>query len=303
MIEVVLVVLLARLHQDEGRTRVAGGKEADLARGVARGGDEDELLAARPLDGEPEHLVLLLEDHLVLRRPEEVPEELVRALGLRVLGDVEERLPVAGPDEAVDAGDALGKRGASLQILHVQVELAKAGLVGRVGQERAVVAGNPAAQPEELLAGGKLVEVEDHQLGRVGGRGPAAEDGVLLPLLGARVIGEPVALERHVLIGLLDAREHLAVERLAPRLLRRRHRLGVGVLGAQVLLDLGRALVAQPEVVVDALVAVDGDVLRLLARDRRPEGRGVRGRLRWRGDAGDGGEDQQQASGGHGARR
>ncbi len=269
VVDVVLVVLLARLDDDQVGVRIAGAEEAHLAGSVALGGDEDEVPAPRTFNRQVEHLVLLLEGGIVFGRAEPVAPELVGPLGLRVLGHVEERLAVAGPGEAVDARDVLGAESAAAQVLQVQVVLPEARLVGGVGEERAVVARRPAAQGEELLALGHLVELEQHLLGRLERAGLAAEDGVLLSLLGARVIEEAADAEGDVDVGLLHAREHLRVELVLQRRRGTHHRVGVGGLGAQVRLHLRRAFLAQPEIVVDALVAVDGDVLRLPRRDGR----------------------------------
>jgi hypothetical protein len=151
----------------------------------------------------------------------------------------------------------------------VQVVLAEAGLVGRVGEEVAVVAHLPAAEGEELLALRQHVLVQQDLLGRLEGTFAAAEDRVLLPLLGARVVPVAILEERRCRVRLLDPREHFLVERLLQRLGRFHHRVRVGRFRAQVLLHLGGALVPQPEVVVREGVPVELHRVRHLARDGR----------------------------------
>ena len=89
----------------------------------------------------------------------------------------------------------------------------------------------------------------------------AAEDGVLLALLGARVIEIIVALGRHAEIGLLDPSEHLRIELGLKHDGVEGHRFGVAILVLEVLNGRGIVSIAKPEVVVDACVAVDGDWL------------------------------------------
>src|SRR6266542_5101539 len=98
-----------------------------------------------------------------------------------------------------------------------------------------------------------------------------AEYRVLFSLLGARVI-EVIALAiGHVLVGLLDAREHLFVERLLETGGRLHHRVGVIGLGLEVGQDVfvGLRLVGHPGVIVRDRVAVDLRGLRSLPGGRR----------------------------------
>ena len=94
-----------------------------------------------------------------------------------------------------------------------------------------------------------------------------AHDLVLLALFRARVIEVVADAHRDAEVGLLDAAEHLLVERLLQRLRRLHDRFGVGVLGLQVLDDLGVLLLSQPEVVVGQRVAVNPGGVRLPGRD------------------------------------
>src|SRR5207253_6189950 len=157
------------------------------------------------------------------------------------------------------------------EILHVERVLAGAGDVDRVGQAVAVVADRVRAEREERVPEGEDVQVERHLLGRVYMSGPPAEDGVLLALLGPRIVEVAAPPVGDGLVVLLDAAEHLPVERLLERRGGLEARVGVGVLGLEVGDDLGVVLLAEPEVVVLAPVAVDDVDLRDFPGDGRPE--------------------------------
>jgi hypothetical protein len=109
----------------------------------------------------------------------------------------------------------------------------------------------------ERLPLGQAVELERDLLLRLEGALPAAVDGVLLPLLGARVVVEIAPAVGNVLVRLLDPAEHLPVERLLEGLRVLHHRVGVGVLGLEVRPDVRVLFLAQPVVVVDEALAVD----------------------------------------------
>ncbi len=123
-----------------------------------------------------------------------------------------------------------------------------------------------AADGEVLGAGGLDVLIEQDLLLLAGLArrwelvvpvgGPAAVDGVALPLLGPRVVPPGAAAGRDRHVGLLDARLHLFEQAVAEAGQWLRLGLGEGVLGLQVGQDLGVLAVAQPEPGVLALVAV-----------------------------------------------
>ena len=98
--------------------------------------------------------------------------------------------------------------------------------------------------------------------GAPGARLASAQDGVVFALLGARVIVVLALTIGHVHVGLLDARQHLRIERFLKRRGGRHDRPGVGVLALQVRAHPGVVLVSQPMVVVHALPAVDGGLVR-----------------------------------------
>ena len=183
--------------------------------------------------------------------------EPVRALG-RVLRDVEERPVVGGPRDRHDLLDVIGQERAGAQILDRQRVLPEPGEIGRIGEEVAVVAHHRHAEGEERMARRERIEIERHLFGRVHASRLAAEDGVLLALLRARVIEVVAAAVRDGLVVLLDARQHLRVERVDERRRGLHDRLGVGVLRAEVRHHLGVVLPAKPEIVVRAPITVHG---------------------------------------------
>ena len=267
---------LSRLDQLELRVRVARVEETDLGRRVARGGDDQEIAAPRALDPEVEALVLLLVDELVLRRigPEDVLVELVRALRLCVLGHVEDRLVVGREGDRVDPLGAIREIGTGAKVLHVERELAEARGVEPVGVQVAVVGDVDVADADERLGLRDLVRVDQDHLGRAGARLLSAADGVLLPLLRARVILPPVEGGGRRRVGLLQARDGFVVDLPRERREARGHRVRVRVLRLEIGDDLGGPLVAQPGVVVLEGLAVDRRLVRVSARDRRGDGRG-----------------------------
>ena len=108
------------------------------------------------------------------------------------------------------------------------------------------------------MARRERIEIEGHLFGRVHASRLAAEDGVLLALLRARVIEVVAAAVRDGLVVLLDARQHLRVERVDERRRGLHDRFGVGVLRAEVRHHLGIVLPAKPEIVVRAPITVHG---------------------------------------------
>jgi len=97
-------------------------------------------------------VVLLLVDQVVLgARTDHVPPELVRPLLLLVLHHIEEDLAVAGPCDRVTRAIFSGPSEPLRQVADVQVVLAEARLVRRVGELGPVVADLPTARPRNFL--------------------------------------------------------------------------------------------------------------------------------------------------------
>ncbi len=183
-----------------------------------------------------------------------VAVDAIRPLG-RIVDGVEQRLVVRGPGQGAGLIHLEGQQRAVLEVLQVQRVVAEAGHVGRVGEVAPVVGDHERAQREELQPLREDVLVEDDLLRTVGSL-PAAEDRILLSLLGPRVVPVRAVPGGNREVGLLDAREHLLVERLLQGLRRLHHRVGVGVLRLQVGGDVRVGLLPQPEIVVQPLLAV-----------------------------------------------
>jgi len=159
-------------------------------------------------------------------------------------------------------------------VLHEQRVLAKAGVVERVGEPVGVVVDGISAEGEEGMAHGQGVEIEQDLLGLIRPGGLAAVDRILLALLRARVIEVIAATVGNGRVVFLDAAQDLPVERVLERFHRLHHGRRVRVLRFQVSGDTRIVLVAQPEVIVLAAVAVN---------DVEPGNLGLRaaGRARW----------------------
>jgi hypothetical protein len=269
VVGVVLVIGLARDHHHRVGFGLVGGDQACFIGRLAVGDEEDPVAAARALGVNVEELVLLVVEQRVFVRADDVAVEVVLALGV-VLGGVENRLVVGGPEQRAGALDGVGQHLAGGQVLDLQLVLAIAVVVGREEEELAVVADLKVADGHELLPLGELVDVEQDLLGRIHVPLAPRVDRVLLPLDRPRVIEVAVVLAiGNVDVGLLDAAEHLVVELFLQLLRRREHGVRVRVLGLEIGDGLGTLLVAQPAVVVGALVAVKSDRLRDLLRDGR----------------------------------
>src|ERR1700736_2659409 len=106
------------------------------------------------------------------------------------------------------------------------------------------------------MAFGELVVVK-HDLFSAGHAAfTAALCGILFTFLGPRVVIVFAAPGGDRQIRLLDAREHLGVEGVREWLDVFRHRIGVGVLGLEVVDRVGIGLLAKPVIVIDAGGAV-----------------------------------------------
>ncbi len=294
VVEVVLQPLAPRGEDPPAGLGGVGVEEAVLGRGLGAGGDDQEPVAAGPAHAHVEPAVLLGVDQLVvgLRGAQRVPPDLVGTPGV-VDGRVVEVGALAVPGGTPeDADDLVTQQLTGLQVLDPDRVALVAPDVGGVGQQPLVGAHRGPAQGEEVVALGELVEVEEQLLageGRLvgravlgrGGRGPvalvgdrdAAAGAVLLALEGTRVVPVPADPGGDRQVGLQRARLDLLEDRLPQVGEVRGALLGVGVLGLEVLLDLGGVLVTQPLVVVGAGQAVDLGGGGALVGDRRLHGR------------------------------
>ncbi len=287
VLHVVVHALAARRHHGELSRGVGGVEQPDLAGQHARAPDHDVALAAGQAHPDVEALVRLLEDHGVLGglRADPVPPDPVRPPGL-VHGRVEHGGAVQGPRAAgVGVRDLVRQRGPGGQVLDPQREPLVAGEVGGVGQPALVRAGAERAEAEELVADGQLVAVEQFLLPvqRLAVRGDrrdhlagphraAAVHRVLLALDRPRVVPPAALAHRDGQVALLGARLDLLEDLIAQRGQVGGERVGVLVLGPQVVDGVRVVLVGEPGVLVHHGVAVEGaragDLLGLGRLDR-----------------------------------
>ncbi len=268
----VLDALAAGEHDPGVGERVVRGDGEPFGGVGAVQADQHERRVPGRAGAEREASVGLLEDEHVSGRvvAQLVAPQLEGPLRL-VEADVEHEVGRGRPGQAVPrVGHGLGSGGdLGVERAEAQLVLLVAAAVGRVGQPAMVVADRRAADGEILGALGQRVLVEQDLLLLAGltGRGqlpaaaggPPAVDAVVLALLGARVVPPWSAAGRHRHVGLLDPGLHLLEEPAAQRGQRRRLPVGIGVLGLQVLQDLGILALAEPEPGVLAVVAVGRD--------------------------------------------
>ena len=256
VIDVVLVVLLPLEHRPPPASRICRRHVANLGAGERARRGEEPGAAARAPHVDAEELVGFFEDQVVAGVAQAVTPETVRPLR-RVLADVEQRTRPRRPRHRRDLLDTIGLQLARRQVLHEQRVLAKAGVVERVGEPVGVVVDGISAEGEEGMAHGQGVEIEQDLLGLIRPGGLAAVDRILLALLRARVIEVIAATVGNGRVVFLDAAQDLPVERVLERFHRLHHGRRVRVLRFQVSGDTRIVLVAQPEVIVLAAVAVN----------------------------------------------
>ena len=304
-LDVVFDPLAPRGDDAQRAGRVREVEEAMLTRRPRARHDDEPALVPRRGDAEPEALVGLGEDPDVradvgahLMAP-----HLVGSPGLVDPG-VEDVASVAGPDHPVaDVTHRVVEDLARRDVANPQGEPLVAAQVEGVGEAGAVVTHLARADGEELAVAGLDVAVEEdllpgrgrrrldparlgprrrlwplrrlsslRRLGQLGARLTRHDpdprpDRILLPLHGAPVVPPAAVGDGHAEIALLRACLDLLEEPRAQRLQRRGHRLGVGVLGAQVGQHLLVARVGQPRVDVVELVTVVPAQVRPLLRD------------------------------------
>ena len=256
MVERVLVLIFARGNDAECAGGVVRLENPRLAGGVAGRLDHDKFAVASAPGGNVEALVVfLVNQHFTGGLLNAIPPQPVLPLLLLVLHGVKQCPIIRGPHHGTNALHLIRKRLAGFEILDAQRVLAKARGVGGVGQPAPVVGNVGVADREKRVALRQLVSVEHNFFGRIG-VGPgrptalAAEDAVLQPLLGARVIPPIAVAVGNGDVGLLHVAQHLLVKLVAQAGQRRHHRIGIGIFGLQVRRHVGILFVAQPGVVV-----------------------------------------------------
>ena len=198
-----------------------------------------------------------------------MPKQLVAALGDGIFRDIENRSVVGGPGKTVHALDLFRHQFAGLQVLYLQRVLPVARVVGRVGQQIAVVAGLKRADRHELLSLGQFVHIEKNLFGRFEIAVLPAKDRILQTFFGARVVKIIAPAVRHIHVSLLYVAENFVVKLCLQRLGRLHHRVGVSILGFKMRDDRGICFFAQPEIIVHQPVAINLGDFRLLFSDRR----------------------------------
>ncbi len=274
VIDGVFDALLARRDQAKLARRVVGLQVVRLARVVVSEMQHQKTAGARAIDADEERFVGLLEDDRVrFAAAQDVSVQTVRPVRV-VQRRVEQRTAVGGPlDPGVGALDDVRQVFAADQIAHAdRVGLASVGVRGP-GQQAMVGADGDGSQAVVLVPVGFEVGVEKDFLctrTRAGQRA-AAEDPVLLPLLRPAVVREFAPAGRSRFVIFLDSRDHLLEQRLDVGLDRRRHRVGIGVLRAQVRehFFVFSRVVSQPVVGIGKLDAV----VRHAVRDAFCDGR------------------------------
>mmetsp|Transcript_53742 Transcript_53742/g.126652 ORF Transcript_53742/g.126652 Transcript_53742/m.126652 type:complete len:756 (-) Transcript_53742:2622-4889(-) len=284
--DVVFLAGAARQHLSPGAVGAVGRQHAPVLGVLGDGAQHQRAAIQRLGHHQVEELVrFFVHQHVRPRTAGLMAPELVGAPGL-VVPDVEQRATVCRPDEAVrmrGGGDHAVL--AAGDVAEVELEIARAGGVHAVGQQAVVRADGQAIQIDELARLGQLVHVHQQLLGRLRvvmavrpGRGPTEEHRVLLAFQRAGGIPIGATALRHALVALLDAALHLLEEFVYRRLVGLEPGVGMGRFGLQMGLHLGVVLLAQPEVVVDAAVAMHAHVARLLGRGGRGHGIGRQGR-------------------------
>ena len=144
----------------------------------------------------------------------------------------------------------------------MQRVLAESLVVGRVGEQVAIVGDGAHSHCHEVFALGQLVDVEDDLLRerpdrRVGRTWFTAVDRILRALFGAGVIPVFSVAEGNRDIGLFDVAEHLVVERLLQLGRRLKDGGGIGILGFEVGSDFRIVALSEPGVIVGQDLALN----------------------------------------------
>src|SRR6185295_2301705 len=95
-------------------------------------------------------------------------EKFITALGNCIFSHIEKGFVVVGPDDAGNTFNSLWKEFTSSQIFYVQKILSIARVIGAVGEQVSVIAGDEVAYAHELLTLGQFIHVNQDFLRSVG---------------------------------------------------------------------------------------------------------------------------------------
>src|SRR6266568_3619181 len=257
MVGVILMIIFAHCDYLKLVGRLVGAQEPDLARGVARDGEQKKHAAASALHFDPESFVYLFVDQVVrLRGAQDMPIEPVGTLRDFVLNGVEKCAIVGGPGDACDAFDLLGKGTARMEIFYVKRIFAEAGRIGRIGEQLIIVADLEGTQPKKRMSLCKLIEVQQQLFGGTVCIAPPELKGVLLAFLGSgevQIAAEQIG-DRE--IRLQDAAKQFLVKLPLKSFGGLQYGVRISILCFQVGDNFGVLFMAEPRVMVDAAVAV-----------------------------------------------
>src|SRR5687768_1821260 len=204
-----------------------------------------------------------------------MPKDLVVAFRDGIFLRVEKILTVGRPLDRRNTFDLVRQHLSSSKVLDLKRELPVAGSIGREGEQIAIVARLECTDGKKLVSLRHFVLVEKSLRTRAVATLAPQESRILFPFFRLRDVPVFAYLCRDAEIGLLDTAEHFLVELIDKRLVFAHMRLGERVLGFQIL-DYLRILfvaaVAQPGIVVDDLVTMDLQDLRVLLRRGRSQG-------------------------------
>ena len=177
---------------------------------------------------------------------------------------------VVGPLQAVvGIGNLVGQGLARFQVQHPDGELLGPVEVHAVCCQAMVGAVFKIRDPSVIAALGKQVDVQQDFFRPVGAANAAAVDGVLAAFFEADVVVEVAFFFGNGVVVFLDAPTDLLVDPFLQGCQRGQERLGVFILGAQVIHGLWVFLIPKPMPGVDAGVAMDGIGVSAPGRGRR----------------------------------
>ena len=247
-----------------------------LGGGFRPGANHDVPFVEGQSDAHPEAFIRLAVDLHVIRDggADTVAHHRVRT-PCAVEQHVEHPLRVRREAGAADALEPFLQLVAGLKIADAEIVAFVAARVGAVQHPAAVLGDVHAADTEEIMALRLGVGVEHHLFAvewhtglhrrripivRAANRHPALH-GILFALLGAGEVPVAIHARRHGHVGFLHMRFEFLEQRFAQRFERRHALFAVAVLRRHIVAHILRFLVAQPFVVIDERIAVEGALL------------------------------------------